>query len=45
MAPMAAVVATAEPDMAAKNTLATMTTMARPPVKWPTMDMAKFTSR
>jgi len=42
--PMAAVVAAEEPEIAAKNIPETATTWARPPVRDPTMDWAKFTN-
>ena len=45
IAPMAAVVAAPEPEMAAKNSEVTMATMASPPVMLPTMVLEKSTSR
>ena len=45
MPPTAAQAATPEPVIAAKNTLASTTTNARPPVKWPTRAWQKDTIR
>ena len=44
-APTAETVATAEPEMAAKNMQTTMVTMPRPPVMWPMKHSKKFTRR
>src|SRR5512134_152355 len=45
MAPMAKVVATLEPETAAKIMQVSTQVMARPPCRPPTMDLAKSTSR
>lgn len=45
MEPMAATVAGAEPEMAPKNAQHTTVTMAKPPVKWPTRESPRSTSR
>ena len=45
MAPIAAVVAGAEPEMAEKTSAASTVTIASPPVRWRTSVPAKSTSR